>query len=91
MRTGMTSRPLLVAGALVIGVTFSMMPAVTAAMAADAGPKWRAELSPPGCAGETESWLPGALQIEDRAQTTPAIDAGQETLRATTSHDCALV
>lgn len=87
----MNLKPALVAGMLAIGVSVSAVASAPAANTADESLKWRAEVSHPGCRGETEPWLPGALQIEGRAQTTLPTDAGQETLRATTRHDCALV
>lgn len=44
-----------------------------------------------GCLGETQDWLPGALQLDQRAATLPGAAVAPEAQRAPAKPDCALV
>lgn len=44
-----------------------------------------------GCRGESQDWLPGALQIDERAAPERGGAAGQAVERAPAAPDCALV
>lgn len=91
MRTVITSRNVLVAGLLAMGAVFSPIVAASAAPLADGLAQRHQDAGLPGCLGETKSWLPGALQIDDRSETTLPGGASDEESRAAVPHDCALV
>ena len=83
MRRDICARRILVAGAAAAVITLS------AAAGASAAPD--AEMTRSGCLGDAETWLPGALQIDDRGRPAPSEGSAGESLRATVSPDCAVV
>ncbi len=82
----MMLRSVLFIGALAAGVTFGGLVSMPSATTADLS-----AVSSSGCLGETQTWLPGALQIEGQAGMSPPNVGGGTSIRATAQPDCALV
>lgn len=91
----MIFRSLTLAAVLAASATLATSGAALAAApggpAAGPSPSESAEAVRNGCLGEGKDWLPGALQVDDRAAGPAPPEAGPGAIEASASHDCALV
>ena len=76
---------------VVTGMTLGTSLGTGSAAAADGVSVQPSAASQYGCLGETQTWLPGALQIEDQRGVSPPNARGPQGVFATATADCALV